>query len=49
MKLKEWIQNIKEWTMKYYLLRENYIAYGILPPSTKMTEETIGAPWDGTT
>ena len=35
--------------MKYYPLSKNDIAYGILPPSTKILEEPIGAPWIGTT
>ena len=25
------------------------IAYGVLPPSTTMMEDTIGAPWDTAT
>ena len=33
--------------MKYYLLSEKYISYRILPTSTTMMEEPIGAPWDG--
>ena len=56
VKLKEWTQNMKEWnqiikecTMKSYLLIKIYIAYVILPPSTKMTEDPIDAPCDGTT
>ena len=28
---------------------ENYIAYGILPPSTTMVKDTIDAPWYGAT
>ena len=44
-KMKEWTQKMKEWTMKSYFLIKKDISYGILPQSTTMTEETIGAPW----
>ena len=48
-KLKQWERKMKEWTMITYLLSEKYIAYGILPPSTTMTEHPIIFTWDGAT
>ena len=42
--LKDWMQQIKEWTIKYYLLSQNNIVYIILPPSTKIMEYTIVSP-----
>ena len=48
-KLKKWMQKMKDWNMKSYLLRENDNAYRILPPSTKMMVDPIGAPWAGAT
>ena len=47
--MKEWTQKMKDWTMMPYLLSEKDISYGTLPPSTKMTEDPIGAPCDGST
>ena len=32
-----------------YLMREKYIDYGILLPSTTIMKETIGDPWGGAT
>ena len=43
-KMKEWNQKMKEWTIVSYILSEKDIAYVILPPSTTITEEPIGAP-----
>ena len=40
---------MKEWTTKYYILNKRDIAYGVLPSSTTMMEDPIGAPWAGTT
>ena len=44
VKFKQWTRKIKEWTVMLYLRSENYIAYGILPPSNTIMEELIGAP-----
>ena len=40
---------MKELKIEYCLLIEKDTDYGILSPSTRMTEEPIGSPWDGTT
>ena len=48
-KMKEWTHKIKEWTMKSYLLIKNDVTCVILPPSTKIMEKQIGAPWSVTT
>ena len=48
-KMKERTQKIKECKIKSYLLSKKDTAYVILPPSTKMKEEPIVAPWDGET
>ena len=48
-KLKEQTRKIKEWTMKSNLMSKKDITYEILPPSTPMTVDTIGAPWTGST
>ena len=45
-KMKEWNQKMKEWTMMPYLLSENDIVYGIIPPSTTKMKEPIEATWD---
>ena len=45
-KWKEWNQKVKEWTMMPYLLSENDIVYGIIPPSTTKMKEPIEATWD---
>ena len=40
-KMKEWNQKMKKWKIMSYLLSENYIAYGILPPSTTRMKDSI--------
>ena len=43
-KMKEWNQKMKDWAIMSYLQSKKDIAYVILPPSTTMTEDPIGAP-----
>ena len=47
--MKEWNHKLKDWIMMHYLLIEKDVAYVILPPSTTIMEEPIGATWDGAT
>ena len=44
--MKYWTRKMKEWKLMSYLLRNIYIAYRILPPSTT---DIIDAPWAGAT
>ena len=48
-KMKEWTHKMKEWTMNPHILIKKDIAYVILPLSTTIMEDPIGAPLNGKT